>query len=273
MSDLIGYRIRGGLPVTEIEKLNVPFKNAVITGQVEKAGFAAVIGHNTEVGNTEEFIWEPGGVQVLPSTAGVGSIVSTSADDAHGGVGAQTVVIEGLDAAWAQVNEIVTLSGTTPVSTVNEYLRINSVYCDDAGSAGVNVGVVDISIAGNLQSRVDARDGIAMSGSFTVPSGHFGLVESSSFCIGGDTECEINLNVITPGKCRKVILTLSAAQTCIVGEPISIPIPEKSTIYVTGRNASGPGNTNNISCFWNMWCFAETESLISPFRLESGHNI
>ena len=69
-------------------------------------------------------------IWLAPTAARVHSIVSSSAQDASGGTGALSIIIYGLqDWNSAESSETVTLTGTTPVNTVNSYVIIHRMKC------------------------------------------------------------------------------------------------------------------------------------------------
>lgn len=90
-------------------------------------------------------------IWVAPTTARVHAIVSSSASDAAGGTGATAVKIYGLT-SWtaAEVNETVTLTGTTPVNTVNSYVIIHRMVVVSQATTtnvGVNAGIITATAA------------------------------------------------------------------------------------------------------------------------------
>jgi hypothetical protein len=77
-----------------------------------------VIGTNPDIDNVREDIWEMGGTYVFPPAGGIQMrVVSSSASDTVGQVGAIKVHIHYLDAAGAEKSEKITMTGITPVNT------------------------------------------------------------------------------------------------------------------------------------------------------------
>lgn len=101
-------------------------------------------------------------------------IVSASADDASAGTGARTVLVNGLDAAWAEVAQVITLNGITPVAIPTPLYRINSALIMSAGSGRVNAGDIMIRDTGGGTSRsiLPAGIGITRQSQFTCPAGY-----------------------------------------------------------------------------------------------------
>ena len=157
-----------------------------------------VLGVNTSVSNSVvSDVWLPSGVKGWPSAAGKISIQSLDTDDSLAGVGAQKIIVKGLSPDWEPVEEIVDMDGTTAVLTVNNYIRLNEFEVhqtgdpsiDDGTGNGANVGVIDATLDGKLQSRIGINDAIPLAkgliSHFTIPDSSDGYVNF------------INLNVDT----------------------------------------------------------------------------
>lgn len=122
---------------------------------------------------TPEVIWPVGGLITQPTSAGATTLVSTSANDAAAGTGARTVLVYGLDANYMKKTEVVTLNGTTPVTCVNNYLRINQMTVLTAGTGKTNAGIITSIINDGSPKTVcaiDIADSISHVGHFTVPA-------------------------------------------------------------------------------------------------------
>ena len=84
-------------------------------------------GYNPDIDNTTETVWSVGGLFTPLSSAGTLEVVSSSANDdgAPAGTGAQSIIIYGVDANYEEQIEVVTLNGTTAVTTTNSWLGVN----------------------------------------------------------------------------------------------------------------------------------------------------
>lgn len=162
-------------------------------GNVAKHSFFLIRGSNLDVDNgSVEDVWSVGGVMVYLTVAQTMSIVSTSAQDdgAPLGNGARTILITGVDGTGAEISETVILNGTTPVLTVNSYLRVNQTIVTTVGSLTFNDGDITTTSSGtiDIQSRIDANKGIDYGSHFTVPLGQTAFLlqtELNSSKIGG----------------------------------------------------------------------------------------
>ena len=67
-------------------------------------------GKNPDVGNTEETIWDAGGLYSWQSAAESLEILSSEVADAAAGTGARTVTVKGLDSNYELLSETVTLN-------------------------------------------------------------------------------------------------------------------------------------------------------------------
>lgn len=132
-----------------------------------------------------------GGLLTFRTAAAVVEVVSSSTDDDSAGTGARTIRIDGLDANWDMISEIVTLDGTTPVVTVGEFIRINAVEVTTAGTGRTNAGNITLrdASAGATRSYIAVGRGRAEVGMVSVPRGHMML--------GDGWYCTANLGVGT----------------------------------------------------------------------------
>jgi hypothetical protein len=133
-----------------------------------------ISGYCNNVGTTRTTLWTPGGLYVWPASAQQMRVVSSSASDSASGTGVQQVRIYYLDNDHVPQQEVVTLNGTTPVTTVaTNILRINGLYAEAIGSNGSAVGNVSLQNTGGTTTyaRIDAGEVRAWQAIFTVPAG------------------------------------------------------------------------------------------------------
>jgi hypothetical protein len=93
-----------------------------------------------------ETIWSTGGLYQFPSSAGQISIVSSSSDDTSTGTGARTVLVQGLDENYNEVEETFTLNGVSAVtSSSSSWIRAHRAKVLSAGTGEVNAGTITIT--------------------------------------------------------------------------------------------------------------------------------
>lgn len=135
-------------------------------------------GRNTDIdtATTPEDLWGGGGVYAgFPeNTAEPIEVLSDSASDASAGVGARTVVIQGLNSDWLETSEAITLNGLTPVQSVNTYRRVHTMRVATSGSSVFNVGTITVRHAtteANVFLTMVPNTNQTNCSAYTVPAG------------------------------------------------------------------------------------------------------
>jgi hypothetical protein len=147
-------------------------------GAVAKTSHVNKFGYNTAVGTSFETVSDLGGDQYYPTSAGVVSVVSSDANDDDGDTGARTVEIQGLDGNYEEISEIITLNGTSAVTTTKSYHRVFRMRVLTAGSSGINEGNVTASIDGNNVAQISGGNGgQTLMAVYTVPAGKKGYLD------------------------------------------------------------------------------------------------
>lgn len=122
-----------------------------------------------------------------PRTLG---LVSSSDEDGTAGGGAHSVVVQGLDNNWDEIEEVVELDGTAVVQTTRPFRRCNMMTVQTVGSyGGTNVGDIRAIVTKDGTDAVDpscldntvamivlAGNGRSASSTFTVPRFHTGYL-------------------------------------------------------------------------------------------------
>jgi hypothetical protein len=145
-----------------------PFDLQVARNQIMGHDHVDLFGYSTAVGSTAMGpLWEgltgSGGNYPFPASAAQIVVVSSSASDT-----AVTMLISGLDANFAPITESVAINGTTNVTTVKSFLRINSVVT----TAGNAVGNVTFTSGATIIAKVNAGIGQTQMSVYTVPAGY-----------------------------------------------------------------------------------------------------
>lgn len=237
-----------------------PFALQVSRGQIESHRSITVFGYNSDLDQTEESVWPDGGSVPHGLAASVLEVSSTSASDASAGVGARTVLIEGLDANYAEISEVVTLNGQTAVTTTKTYKAINNMMVLTVGSTAHNVGAINIGtgtvtagVPAVLWDLIGATYNQRTTGHYTVPAGYTAYLTVGIFTAGqlsgtsavtgklkiGDTNGVVRVGAVTT-------LNNGSVQYDFV---YPIAVPEK---YCIGASAIGADNNNFVSSMFNI---------------------
>lgn len=213
-----------------------------------------IIGENPDVdtATTPETVWEVGGVITRPTAATVVTVVSSHTSDDFGNVGANTVLIEGLDSNYKEIYETVNLDGINPVQTTQQFYRINFFRVVYSGSVQTNVGDIDATVNGNIISRIGAGESLAHTALYTVPANHnlfltnfsYGVIRSTgaSFATFSTKVYVPSINTIT----NSAYVVVDGSQVVSVSNEFSMArIPEKSDIWYTVDSVSA-NNTDAV---------------------------
>ena len=147
--------------ITQVGKFE-PFELQVARGQITGHETLNVFGYATAVSTAYVAVWENNAAYVFPTVASTMLLSSSSASDT-----AVTVQIEGLDANYRRISETVTANGTSGVSTINTYWRINSVFT----TVGVAVGTLYVKNAGGTTyAQITIGNGRTNMSVYTVPA-------------------------------------------------------------------------------------------------------
>jgi hypothetical protein len=162
-----------------------PFELQVARGQVMGHTSFCNFGYNSVVGGSYETVWIEGGTYSFPTSASVLKISSSSATDDKDSTGAQTILIQGLNASYEAVSEVVTLEGQTQVDTVNSYIRVNKMIVLTAGTGGTSVGVIYAGTGAAVSgvppviiNRTGINSNESESAFYTVPDGYTAYINA-----------------------------------------------------------------------------------------------
>ncbi len=207
---------------------------------VPGTGAVNIFGFNRTLGTSFETVWNDGGTYTFPASAVTMDCVSSSASDT------MQVLINGLDANYKSVAAIVTLNGTTPVTTTQTFLRINSAVI----LSGSNVGDITISNGGTTYGYIEATLGTTQACVYTVPAG-FALylfrIDVTSGTVNPNKYITMR-NVICTSTGRKLRVAEATFQNNQVSFDRQVPfrIAEKTDFQFEMKSSSG---TNEVSIF------------------------
>lgn len=136
--------------------------------------FAVITNPTVDV---KQDMWEHTSNLVYLTIAETLSVVSTSVNDTGLGTGTRAILIVGLDNDYNSIQELVFLTGTTPVLTQQSFLRVHQMLTAIAGAGETNAGSITAtaSTAGTLQANILTGISGSRMGHFTVPAGYTAL--------------------------------------------------------------------------------------------------
>jgi hypothetical protein len=249
---------QGGI-VSSISRMGSfePFDLQVARGQISFHEAFCQFGINTAVGTSNETVWIGSNAYTFPAAASVLKVSSSSANDASpSGTGAQTIQIQGLNAAYEAVSEIVSLNGQTAVNTTNSYLRVNKMIVLTAGSGGTSVGNIYAGtgdVNAGVPDTVVNQTGILAneteSGFYSVPAGHTAFINMWTMSSGNTTPDEwtrFTLRIRPFGGVfgikAQYHIAASGIYECVAAYPL--PIPEKADIEILAATSDGTASVS-----------------------------
>jgi hypothetical protein len=118
----------------------------------------------------------------FPTGASILDIESTSPADTDGDGGAWSILVQGLDANFEEIEETVLLDGTNVVNTTNAYIRVNRVVVLQAGGLGGNDGIIQLiygtgsGVPGAIAAVIDESQNQTLQAIYTVPANKTAVV-------------------------------------------------------------------------------------------------
>ena len=155
---------------------NIPIASGEVDGYADVHKFGTIDGSNGTGWTTLWSAADSAGTRLYPwdTAAGTVSVVSSNDDDTNGGVGAHTIIVEGLDTNYNFVSESFTLSGTTETGEgAVTFQRVNRAYIT-AGST--NVGKIQIKNGTTVVAEIAAEMGQTQMCVYTIPAGKTGYL-------------------------------------------------------------------------------------------------
>ena len=159
------------------------FHTEVALGRRQGTTLWNKFGYNTDVdiATSPEVVAAFGGTFAINTTASTLDIVSAStADDGDpAGTGCNSVVIYGVDSNWDSLIEVVTLDGTSTVTTTGSFIGVNRVAMFLCGTGQVNAGLITVTktTGGATVATMPAGQGVTQQCIFYVPQNHQFLAE------------------------------------------------------------------------------------------------
>ena len=223
----------------------IPYLLAVAEGLVPNNSQVNIFAFSDNVKTgTPVTLWELTGTTAyaFPTSAVQMTLVSTSASDDTRAI----IFINGLDSSWNQISETIALNGTSNVTTVNSYLRINNMIMTSTGTGQTtNVGTITAKNGGITYSIISIGVGRSQAAVYTVPNGYtMYLISINAF--NGDAAAgnAINYQVKSTNNAQTNPVTLTVLQTAwdqryqVIRENV-FPYTQKTDLRWQFSTASG----------------------------------
>ena len=241
----------------------VPFGLSVQRGNINNFTYREVFGAHTAITTAQKFALLESSTNndlKYPPSAVTANIVSTDAADTSDGTGANSILIEGLDANYELQNELIVMNGTDDVATTKTYIRIFLMRVLSAGADGKNKGNIKAKMQTSSDGgenndqpvltevcRISNDDGLenhSHHALFTVPAKHQAYLMKTRYY-------SANVNKTYLGKLqyrelngvfRPVHIAEGFKEDLRVENAAPIIIPEKADIEMRAKNNDESGS-------------------------------
>ena len=212
-----------------------PFELQVSRGQITAHYRVHKFGFNPLINDSEETIWDVGGIYAYPSSAV--KMTATSTDSANDD-GVQ-VTVQGLDASYNQISETITLDGSGTAETNSFFLRVFRAFIEGSQAPS---GTINITNSSTTYARITLGDNQTLMCVWTVPAGYTAyLYQQDVSCL---TEANNKFGTIrllsrkSGGVFRTHEKIAVQNDHTAVSYPIPIPFTEKTDIEVRAIGSS-----------------------------------
>jgi len=221
------------------EDLDLHIQRGFVQGHkaINKFGYA------TSVSSSEVAVFNGGLAYVYATTAAPLLVVGTSTVDVS-----SAITIEGLDVNYNEISTVVTINGTTTVTTTDSFIRVNRSFVSNDAEPTSSIRILNSD--GNLNSEIAAEENQSLQAVYTIPAGYTGYLEqiaANTATETGNRFVRVRLKVREFGGVFK-----TKAKFTIAGGSYEeiykfpLPIPEKSDIEVTAESSSGVNEVSAV---------------------------
>jgi hypothetical protein len=199
-----------------------------------------LFGFNRDIETGYETVWNNGGgIYTFPTEALTMSCVSSSDSDT------MSILIQGLDANYEALDDIVVLTGTTPVSTNVSFFRINTVVI----LSGNNVGNISLTNGGTTYAYIEASHGTEQAIIYSTPARQSLYVFTAQFTSGTvNPNKYLTSRGVTRSSTGRIIRFWESTFQQDVTFDLAVPfrVPPKTDFTIEAKSSSG---TNELSIY------------------------
>lgn len=208
--------------------------------RLDDATQVQIFGFNRTIETSYETVWNNGGgIYTFPTEALTMSCVSSSDLDT------MSILIQGLDASYEPLDDIVVLTGTTPVNSNVQFFRINAIVI----LSGNNVGNISLTNGGTTYGYVEAAHGTEQAIIYSTPARHSLYVFTAHFTSGtvNPNKYLFSRACVQSSTGRIVRFWESTFQRDVTFD-LAVPfrVPPKTDFTIEAKSSSG---TNELSIY------------------------
>lgn len=166
-----------------------PYYLQVSRGLIDGHKRVFKFGYNGDIDDSEETIWDVGGLYAYPASA-----VTMTATSSSGATDEDVeVTIQGLDASYNELSETVTLDASGTATTTGSFLRVYRAF---VSSGTVSAGNITIANGGTTYAYVSVADQQTLMALWTVPAGYTAYlfqIDTTAFTIQNNKVATIRM--------------------------------------------------------------------------------
>lgn len=221
----------------------------VAAGQFDGLDWVHKFGANFDIDNNSEpeTVWSAGGLYPWDSlsTAQTLYVLSTEAADTA------DVEIQGLDANYNPLTEVVTLTGTTAVTTSSQFLRVFRMTYNHGSENEGTITARVTSDSGTIVGQIDATFSQTLMGIYTIPAGYTGYLLTGDFSVQKNKDAQVKFFQRPFGQSFRIAHMAEVYEgTYRYDFKIPLPVPEKTDLEVRADNVET--NNTRVTCNFDL---------------------
>lgn len=232
-------------------KLSIPFDLLLAQNKIPDMRAVFIAAYSDIISSTERQIWNGTSAREFkPTTGMITNVISDSADDNifTGGIGAQILLVEGLDENFNEIFEVVFLNGINEIVLENKFIKINICVVVQSGSSNVNQGIISIYSDGdiaNLLSLIIIGDGVSKTSSYMVPAGHNLYIKRVIDGTQKNTDADLKLVIAQPNN-SEINFNIALYQNTVDLDTGYFAINAQERFFMTATQQSGMATVSSL---------------------------
>jgi hypothetical protein len=161
---------------------NIPIASGAVTGHshINKFGYSDSIASLST-------IWDGSNIYSYSTSAGAVTVTSSSTDDAGA-----VIEVQGLDSSYHLVTQDIVLGATGATNLIRVFrARLKTPASDET----TNIGIISVSIGGDLRAKILAGKGQTLMAVYTIPAGKTGYLLNLTTSVDKATAVTYRLTV------------------------------------------------------------------------------
>ncbi len=224
-------------------------------------------GHVDALSTTRRTVWTGGVDYAFPPTPETMYVSAVGTQDTHGGTGAEYMWVNYLTTSFAEVTEVVSLAGRTPVPLTSPVLRVNRMICLADDPTVKNLGVMWLGtsnhtagVPSSVYAHIESATGQTYQAFYTVPRFEKAIVYDINITTNEGKGAQVEMfsrnnietysgftdarNMLSPDNHYDVFETAFSNR-----RRIPLTYPEATDIEFKGK---GSASGTNVSIEWTM---------------------